>query len=186
MVARVLAPYYRLGQDQGYPPVNFNVQQSGGNLNLGVSVRSDPHTALAREIASASAVLLKNSGGNGVTKGLPLNKANIKTMAVVGIDARMPKKDCDALNKCNEGTMSIGWGSGTNSVEFLIPPIDAIKQYTGKETTITESLSNDLNAGVAAARGKDAALVFVFAWVYFHLFPPFLMVAPGTDVINGS
>jgi beta-glucosidase-like glycosyl hydrolase len=98
---------------QGYPPVNFDTQHTGGPLNLNVSVRSEAHTALVREIASASAVLLKNNRTTsppGTTiRGLPLEASKIKTIAVVGQDAKMPNKDCGGgLNECNDGTMSIG------------------------------------------------------------------------------
>jgi beta-glucosidase len=80
-----------------------------------VSVRSNAHTALVREIASASAVLLKNNrttttgDPSGMTiRGLPVAASYIKTMAVVGQDARMPNLKCNGLNECNDGTMSIG------------------------------------------------------------------------------
>lgn len=172
MVSRILAPYYRLGQDSGYPPVNFDSQKSdgSGSLNLNVNVRSEEHTALAREIASASAVLLKNTRktttgtpSGTTTSGLPLSLSRIKSIAVVGQDAKMPNLKCNDLNECNDGTMSIGWGSGSNSLQFIVPPIDAINSFVGKSATITTSLSNDLNDGVNAAKGKDVALVFVNA-----------------------
>jgi len=136
MVSRVLAAWYHLGQDsvswfsrslagsfcslsihKGYPPVNFDAQlpDGSGPLNLGVSVRSPAHIALVREIASASAVLLKNnrttSDGtpSGTTiRGLPVAASRIKSIAVVGQDAKMPNLDCNDLNQCNDGTMSIG------------------------------------------------------------------------------
>ncbi|KAG6887039.1 hypothetical protein C0992_001103, partial [Termitomyces sp. T32_za158] len=172
MVTRVLAPWYRFGQDSGFPPVNFDVQHpdGSGSLNLNVSVRSDTHTALVREIASASAVLLKNNRTatagepGGITiRGLPLTASRVKTIAVVGQDARMPNMNCNDMNECNDGTMSIGWGSGSNSLEFIVPPIDAITSFVGTSANITSSLSNDLTAGPAAATGKDVALVFVNA-----------------------
>ncbi|KAJ7917186.1 glycoside hydrolase family 3 protein [Mycena leptocephala] len=148
MASRVLAGYYRLGQDSGYPPVNFDAQHSDGSgpLNLHVDVRSAAHTALVREIGGASAVLLKNNrstttgAASGVTvRGLPIATARIKTMAVIGQDALLPNLSCNDLNECNDGTMSIG------------------------SATIATSLSNDLSAGPAAAKGKDVALVFVNA-----------------------
>jgi beta-glucosidase len=125
MVIRVLTPYYRINQDdvntlsafcywlftiriQGkYPSVNFDSQHPDGSgpLNLNVSVRSAAHTALAREIAAASAVLLKNTASE--TRGLPLGSP--KTIAVIGQDAKMPTSDC-YLNECNDGTMVIGLG----------------------------------------------------------------------------
>ncbi|KAH0583308.1 hypothetical protein H2248_011176 [Termitomyces sp. 'cryptogamus'] len=172
MVTRVLAPWYRLGQDSGYPPVNFDAQRpdGSGSRNLNVSVRSDAHTSLVREIASASAVLLKNNRttttgtqSGTTTRGLPLAASKVKTIAVIGQDAKMPNLHCNDLNECNDGTMSIGWGSGSNSLEFIIPPIDAITSFVGMSANITSSLSNDLTTGPAAAEGKDVALVFVNA-----------------------
>jgi beta-glucosidase len=117
MVARILAPWYRLRQDDGtYPPVNFDAQKPGGSgpLNLNVNVRSDAHTAINREIAAASHVLLKNVNRNAGTgagsKMLPLSNtgAGLKTVAVIGQDAKMPKDGCK-LNECNEGVMVIGY-----------------------------------------------------------------------------
>jgi len=70
---------------------------------MNVVVRADAHTVLAREIAAASAVLLKNSKSG--SRGLPLGQP--KTVAVIGQDAKMPTPNCD-LNKCNDGTMVVG------------------------------------------------------------------------------
>ncbi|KAJ7473766.1 glycoside hydrolase family 3 protein [Mycena galericulata] len=161
MVTNILTPWYRLGQDSGYPPVNFNAQESdgSGSLNLNVSVRSDNHTALAREIAGASAVLLKNKPGT-----LPLKAAAIKSVAIIGLDAIIPNLDCGDLNECDDGTMIIGWGSGSNSLDFTVPPITALNEtFAGTGTVVTTSLSNDLTAGPAAAKGKQLAIVLVNA-----------------------
>ncbi|KAF9025904.1 glycoside hydrolase family 3 protein [Hymenopellis radicata] len=169
MATRVLASFLRLGQDSGYPAINFDAQKpdGSGSLNLHVSVRSAAHTALTREIGAASAVLLKNNRtttSDGTTiRGLPLAKGSIKTIAVIGQDAKMPNLSCNNLGECNDGTMSVGWGSGTNSLDFIVPPIDAITDFVGSSATITSSLSNDLSAGAAAAKGKDLCLVFVNA-----------------------
>ncbi|KAF7303817.1 putative beta-glucosidase L [Mycena indigotica] len=169
MAARVLAGYYKLGQETGYPAVNFDAQHSdgSGSLNLGVSVRSEAHTALVREIGAASAVLLKNNRttttgtpSGATTRGLPLVQSRIKSMAVIGLDATYPNLSCNDLNECNDGTMSIGWGSGSNSLAFIVPPIKAIQDFVGTSATITTSLNNDLNAGPAAAKGKDVCIVF--------------------------
>ncbi|KAG8691629.1 hypothetical protein FRC11_014381 [Ceratobasidium sp. 423] len=165
MVARSIAPWYRFGQDSGFPDTNFDAQKpdGSGSLNLNVNVRTTEHTALVKEIASASAVLLKNSRTGTSGRGLPL--ALPRSIAIIGQDAKKGPTDCK-LNECNDGTMSIGWGSGSNSLDFLIAPYDAFVSRVasqGNQTTITASLSNDLNAGVAAARGKDVAIVFANA-----------------------
>ncbi|KAJ7728884.1 glycoside hydrolase family 3 protein [Mycena metata] len=163
MVARILAAWYRLGQDSGYPAVNFNAQHSdgSGSLNLNVSVRSDAHTALSREIAAASAVLLKNTAG---APGLPLNNAALKRVAIIGQDALIPNLNCGDSNQCNDGTVTIGWGSGSNSLLFTVPPITALNQtFTGAGAVVTTSLTNDLTAGPKAAQGQDVAIVFVNA-----------------------
>ncbi|QRV72535.1 glycoside hydrolase family 3 protein [Ceratobasidium sp. AG-Ba] len=170
MVARSIAPWYRFGQDSGFPATNFDAQKpdGSGSLNQNVNVRTDGHTALVKEIASASAVLLKNSRTASNSAGLPL--ALPKTIAIIGQDAKKGSTDC-RLNECNDGTMSIGsvfqeWGSGSNSLDFLIAPYDALVSRVGSQgnkTIITSSLSNDLDAAVAAARGKDVALVCVNA-----------------------
>jgi len=102
MVANVLASWFRLGQDTGYPAPNFDAQKPDGSgpLNLNLNVRSDVHTSLVRKIGGASAVLLKNEGV------LPL-KGTEKTIAAVGLDIQAPQKGC-LLNGCDGGTVSAG------------------------------------------------------------------------------
>lgn len=102
MVTNILASWFRLGQDVGYPPFNFNVQDTANTSasNKHVNVRSDAHTALVKEIAGASSVLLKNSGS------LPL-KGTEKSMAIIGLDANPPQVGCN-LNACNNGTVVAG------------------------------------------------------------------------------
>lgn len=128
MVARVLAPFYRLRQDDpSFPPPNFDIQRPdlSGPQNLNVSVRSEAHTELAREIAAASTVLLKNSDVNGETAGnaagvggkmLPLRAGFNSSVAIVGLGAAPPATHCDQ-NKCNQGAMVIGYVSCASSSE---------------------------------------------------------------------
>lgn len=59
------------------------------------------------------------------------------------------------------------WGSGSNELDNVVSPIDAITSFVGGRANITSSLSNDLSAGPAAAKGKDVAIVFVNAQVIF-------------------
>lgn len=48
-------------------------------------------------------------------------------------------------------------------MEYVVPPINAIKSHIGNTGIVTSSLSNDINAAVSAARGKDVAIVFANA-----------------------
>ncbi|KAJ3967600.1 glycoside hydrolase superfamily [Lentinula raphanica] len=166
MVTRILTPWLRLGQDQGFPETNYNSQDPDGtdSLNLNVDVRTDAHTALVRQIGSASAVLLKN---NRTTSdgGFLGDEQDIKTIAVVGQDAQQLNLNCGGgLNECNDGTMIIGWGSGSNNVEFTVPPIDAITDFVKDFATVSSDVtSNDLTGGPAVAEGKDVAIVFANA-----------------------
>ena len=57
------------------------------------------------------------------------------------------------------------WGSGSYSLDNVVPPIDAITGHIGNGGVVTSSLSNDIKAAVAAAKGKDVAIVFANAWV---------------------
>lgn len=166
------------GVIQPYPAVNFDAQRPDGTgpNNQNVTVRTAAHTALSREIAAASAVLLKNNRSRSL--GLPLGQP--KTVAVIGQDAKMPTPNCD-LNMCNDGTMAIGcvshafqemrstqmtfrrWGSGSYSLDHVVSPIDAIKSRIGNTGVVTSSLSNDINAAISTAKGKDVAIVFANA-----------------------
>ncbi|KAL0565546.1 hypothetical protein V5O48_016478 [Marasmius crinis-equi] len=169
MVTRILASWLRLGQDQDFPAVSFDVQNPDGTgeLNIPLDARSEEHTSLVREIGAASAVLLKNErkAEDGATvRGLPLSD-KIKSLAVIGRDAKQLNQSCGgtAFGQCDEGTMVIGWGSGSNNFDFVVPPVDAIQSHVGDSVEVATALSNDLNEGSQAAEGKDVALVFVNA-----------------------
>jgi beta-glucosidase-like glycosyl hydrolase len=77
MAERILAAWYLLGQDSGYPKPNFNAffpLDEATNEHVDVQ---DDHDKVVREIGSASVVLLKNTNG-----ALPLNKP--RTLALIG------------------------------------------------------------------------------------------------------
>lgn len=57
------------------------------------------------------------------------------------------------------------WGSGSYSLDYVVPPIDAIKSQIGNTGVVTSSLSNDINAAISTAKKKDVAIVFTNAWV---------------------
>jgi hypothetical protein len=55
------------------------------------------------------------------------------------------------------------WGSGANSLEFLVPPIDAFTTFVGASASISQLLSNNIDDSVNVARDKDVTFVFVNA-----------------------
>lgn len=70
---RVMTPYFWLAQDRNYPQTNL-VDDPRGAI---VDAQRKRHRSVAREIAAAGIVLLKNSAGR---KGLPLVKPTAVTL----------------------------------------------------------------------------------------------------------
>ena len=107
MVTRVLASWYLLGQDSGYPTVSFDSWNGNGGPNV-----QGTHKTVARAIARDGIVLLKNS--NGV---LPLKKP--ATLAVIGQDSIVNPSGANACTDrgCDTGTLAMGWGSGECSLQ---------------------------------------------------------------------
>ncbi|KAI0757133.1 beta-glucosidase, partial [Daedaleopsis nitida] len=157
MATRILAAWYMLGQDEGYPELNFNSWLS--LLGAHVNVQGD-HGSLIRTIGGASAVLLKNEGSV-----LPLQAP--RTMAIVGTGARSALLGANECldRSCNDGVLALGWGSGTASFPYLIAPQDAITTRAKAEGTTVASwtLSDDAGISAGKAKGKDVALVFITA-----------------------
>jgi beta-glucosidase len=104
MVTRILAAWYLLEQDEGYPEVAFN-SWNGGNASI--DVRED-HGSVARVVARDSVILLKNEG-----KVLPITRP--KSLAIIGSDAIVNPNGPNACSdrSCDNGTLAMGWGSGT-------------------------------------------------------------------------
>ncbi|KAJ8124262.1 hypothetical protein O1611_g9379 [Lasiodiplodia mahajangana] len=145
MATRVMTPYFRLGQDHGFPTLDpasgpvFIVYQLGrqslsqfplfssGEEVEARDVRGD-HAGVIREIGSAGTVLLKNVNGT-----LPLK--SIKNVGIFGNDADYPTIGSAFLDIDNHpegfesGTFSVGGGSGTVRYTDLISPLEAIRDY---------------------------------------------------------
>lgn len=102
MVKRILASWYLVGQDKGYPTASFNSWKIGSQ-NVGGN-----HKTNVRAMARDGIVLLKNTNN-----ALPLNKP--KSIAIIGSDAIVAPKGANACadRGCNDGTLAMGWGSGT-------------------------------------------------------------------------
>ena len=127
-----------------------------GKTPTGVSAASDPYgqigrttdtppwerassKALARKATDESIVLLKNENQT-----LPLDKAKIKTVAVIG-----PWADQVLLD----------WYSGTPP--YSVSPLDGIRNAVNPGTKVIFARGDDEVATVAAARQADVAIVVV-------------------------
>ncbi|KAJ7594941.1 beta-glucosidase [Mycena floridula] len=157
MATRILAAWYLLGQDSGYPAVNFNAFNSGAGTH--VNVQAD-HKNLIRTIAAASTVLLKNTNST-----LPLKAP--KTLAIIGNGAATSSRGINGYTDRggDDGVLAVGWGSGTANFPYLVAPLDAITARAKTDgTTVSSSTSDtDLNTAASVATGKDVALVFITA-----------------------
>jgi beta-glucosidase len=182
IATRVLAAWYKLGQDTNYPPVQFDSFHSKrikasstlNNKPISSNIRGDHHKHI-RAVGSASSVLLKNTANV-----LPL-KNNIR-VAILGSDAGPGDSTSNSHNcvdhGCSSGTIALGisakglrivnflgWGSGTANFPYIITPLEGIKNRAVKSgVSITSSLSDyDMKAATNLASSADVTLVFVSA-----------------------
>lgn len=97
MVTRIMASYYKLGQDQDYPELNIDYNSPDAPGNGHVDVRGD-HANVIRQIGGASTVLLKNEGNI-----LPLKAESCGQIGVFGSDAG---PDPNGLNACADQSVA--------------------------------------------------------------------------------
>ncbi|KAK8038203.1 hypothetical protein PG994_014970 [Apiospora phragmitis] len=166
MATRVVAAWYKMGQDEDYPRPNFSsntrdrtgllypaaVFSPSGVVNQYVNVQAD-HKVIAKQVAQDAITLLKNNGSL-----LPIStSAPIK---VFGTDAQA---NPDGINKCsdkscNKGTLGQGWGSGSADYPYMDDPISSLKRKAGDvQFWNTDSFPKDLPDATA----DDVALVFI-------------------------
>ncbi|EJD47277.1 hypothetical protein AURDEDRAFT_62469 [Auricularia subglabra TFB-10046 SS5] len=169
MVTRTFAAWYKLGQDKNYPKVNFDVIttddfRNGVRTNEHVNVQ-DNHKDIIREVGAASIVLLKNTNG-----ALPIDTNKLRRFGIFGSDAGphpVGPNQCtngQGDHGCNEGTLAMGWGSGTSNFPYLIDPLAAIQNHIVAQNTgaTVESVLNDwaFDRVATVSRYADACLVF--------------------------
>jgi beta-glucosidase len=174
MAVRIMAAYYFVGRDEVYVPTNF---YSWGNSDMGHQSAADPnsplvlvnehvnvqdeHRAVIRAVAQASTVLLKNSGA------LPLTGQE-RQIGIFGYDAGSNPYGANGCPNrgCNNGTLAMGWGSGTAEFPYLVTPEQAIQNYVltqtkGEVFAITQNHADSQIQSLAST--ADTALVFVNA-----------------------
>jgi beta-glucosidase len=175
MAVRIMAAYYKVGRDRVRTPPNFSswtrdeygyehfiVSENYVKLNERINVQRD-HANVIRKIGSDSTVLLKNKGG------LPLTHQE-RLIAVLGEDAGSNAYGANGCSDrgCDNGTLAMGWGSGTANFPYLITPEQAIQNevlnYGNGQTNVfavTDNGALDQMASVAST--ASVALVFVNA-----------------------
>ncbi|KAJ7103176.1 putative beta-glucosidase [Mycena belliarum] len=168
MAVRILSPILHHQDLATYPQPSFDVR----DLNLPTNnVRRD-HYKIIRQIGEEAVTLVKNNRAGG--RGLPLPAPSLmSTLAVIGEDASASPygaTSCgdfgmDCANQ-NNGTMTIGGGSGWAYPPYTIDPLAAINAYVRADGPgINQHLENwDLAAAAQQASRSETALVFLNAY----------------------
>ena len=181
MVRRIMTPYFQLGQDVGFPPIDghtpdlgfFGASGYAHDFMLGpnVDVRSQHHTKLIRDLGAAGTVLLKNING-----ALPLRIP--KTIGVFGNDAADLTRGQYSLATMGPnlmdgdydiGTLAVGGGSGTGRFPYVVSPLEAIKTRGQSQGAIVEYITDNeyIVGGGLASLGSlppEVCIVFLKSW----------------------
>lgn len=144
-----------------------------GLVNKFVPVRNTEeggdHDKLARQIATEGIVLVKNEG-----KVLPIHRKGSDysessatgkfKIGVFGEDAFSNSKGNNACadRGCNEGTLTMGWGSGAVELPYLVTPIDALrKNFDYSTIDLSEVRDNSDPQTEKIAADQDLCIVFI-------------------------
>jgi beta-glucosidase len=162
MAVRIMSAYYKVGRDRLRVPPNFSSwtrdeygwehsavsEGAWTKVNDFVKVQRD-HAQIIREIGAASTVLLKNNGA------LPLTGKEVK-VGVLGEDAGSNPWGANGCpdRGCDNGTLAMGWGSGTANFPYLVTPEQAIQRevinYGGNVFAVTDNGALSQMADVAS------------------------------------
>lgn len=158
MATRIIAAWYYMHQDQGYPNVTVDSFHPYNPLNQEVNAQSN-HDQLVRQVAAAGTVLLKNEGN-----ALPLTKP--KSIVLVGSDAAPPVSGPNEYADQGgdpTGILAMGWGSGTTNFTYLISPYEAIQARAREDqTTVSWDFDNwNLDQAGNDAIPAEVAIVFI-------------------------
>ncbi|KAL4911354.1 putative beta-glucosidase A [Aspergillus multicolor] len=173
MAVRIMAAFYKVGRDRLYTPPNFSswTRQEKGfehyavsdgaykTVNQFIDVQRD-HSSIIRRVGADSVVLLKNEGS------LPLTGKE-RNVALLGEDAGSNPygaNGCDDRG-CDQGTLAMGWGSGTANFPYLVTPEQAIQAEVlkgrGNVFAVTDNWALDKVNKTASE--STVSLVFVNA-----------------------
>lgn len=166
MATRVVATWYQLGQDEGFPKTNFDTNSKEaygplypaawpdsptGLVNEFVQVQADHHL-VARVVARDAITLLKNEGNL-----LPLSTSQPLKVFGTGAQTNPDGPNACTDRNCNKGTLGQGWGSGTVDYMYLDDPIGALRKKAGDVTFY----NTDKFPSVSTPTEQDVAIVFI-------------------------
>ncbi|KAI7772912.1 glycoside hydrolase [Diaporthe eres] len=173
---RIMTPYFWLGQDRNYPSVSLEDDPRRSITNA----QRQRHRMVAREVAAAGMVLLKNTPGK---KGLPLVKPTAIALfgPAAGQNPYGPNQyglgpSADPANfelplgygptpltiGIGQGTLAVGGGSGSTFYPRLEDPISAIQQRANQDLTLVDwSTTTNLTMASFVARRATACLPVV-------------------------
>ncbi|KAF3914881.1 Beta-glucosidase [Dactylellina cionopaga] len=165
------ASFFKVGLDKDRVEVNLDswttdvygfqhwfARENYRVINGNVDVRGT-HATLIREVAGKGTVLLKNNGS------LPLGK--LRQIAVFGSDATDNPRGPNGCNDrgCSDGTVAMGWGSGTANFPYLISPLTALQNKAYADGSVIQWVVDDYANQTMkdVAQQAQACLVFVKA-----------------------
>jgi len=184
MATRMVASWYQMGQDTGFPARGVGMPSKFYTPHPPVYARDPSSKEFLLDGALEGHVLVKN-----VNNALPLNKP--KLISVYGYDAPSPLEmnvggpndfiggtwvygyesvldylvfvsDTSPPQIAGNGTIISGGGSGANSPAYISAPFDAIKEQAYQDDT---SLFWDfMNVDPTVDTSTDACLVFINAF----------------------
>ncbi|RAK86143.1 beta-glucosidase precursor [Aspergillus costaricaensis CBS 115574] len=170
MAVRIMAAYYKVGRDRLWTPPNFSswtrdeygykyYYVSEGpyeKVNQYVNVQRN-HSELIRRIGADSTVLLKNDGA------LPLTGKE-RLVALIGEDAGSNPYGANGCSDrgCDNGTLAMGWGSGTANFPYLVTPEQAISNEVLKHKNGVFTATDNWAIDQIEALAKTASVSLVF------------------------
>ncbi|KAH8774203.1 beta-glucosidase-related glycosidase [Hyaloscypha finlandica] len=188
MATRIIASWYQMGQDNGYPAPGIGMPVDILVSHKAVNARNPSSKQVILDAAIEGHVLVKN-----VNSTLPLKSP--KLLSLFGYDAKAPDQNNPAAGlgswmfgfesgNINEaipgflgtpqvipisqiainGTVISGGGSGANSPAYINAPFDALqeKAYQADTTILWDFINVNATANVDGA--SDACLVFINAF----------------------
>ncbi|PYH88564.1 putative beta-glucosidase [Aspergillus ellipticus CBS 707.79] len=169
MVTRIMAAYYYLDQDDNYPELNFassSLETYGyeypkadvdwQQVNYHVDVRKN-HSQIIRSVGANSAVLLKNTNNT-----LPLRRP--KQIAIIGEDAGPSKYGPNGCEDraCVDGTVAMGWGSGTTNFPYLVDPLSAIQRRALEDGSVVQYVLDNWAIDQIGSVSSQASVCLTF------------------------